>query len=898
MDIITIVVLLCTSTLVFADYSGSVNTNETELSFSQKDGYDVISLERSNFTEEIGDPQLPVKILQYVIPVDMNVNAIIINSSEQVQIDGTYFVYPAQPPYLTDGIDPPPFVEPNIEIYDSSTPYPDKLVEVIADGFTRGYHIVTLRFYPIEYIPAEQKINLYTNIDFTIEYESNPGPIQLPLRQSVRRQKSVESFIKGSVENPNDFEIVSGGAQQIITEKTEMQELDLRFMPSLEGDLPEYIIITSQELQPVFDDLAEWKTKKGVPALLVTTQEIEDNYAGCDLAEKIRNYLKDAHYYWGADLYILLGGDTDIVPARLGLYSGTKPTDLYYATVEGNWNANGNNIFGEPGLPPDGDDLDYGFDHILGRASVEDLDEAATFVDKVISYEKLDNPDFDLSDINNVLLMTAFAYIDAGGNPNGTWGMEGYTEIYINNLPPQVNGWRMFDENNNYTLDEDTSRDNFLNALNNGGPPFSHGKFHIVSHLDHSGHYYMGTSSEVRGEGIIRSDMDNLENDPPYQIIITQGCSPNKFDLNCICEHYINNQNYGGVALIGNSGPGSWGDWVQTQRFCKQIYGTDVNGWTSTSYNLGVAFQDMTLSNEHTKRKKLNLLGDPEMPVWTPTVWSSTPIEFDIVVNPSTITNGENEITVTINNLEPNVTATVCLQKEDEAYCYQSIPNLYSEDSAIFTFTPDTPGEVDVTITAHNYLPYEDTIPVNLTGGSHLYITEKIFDDDNVDPSYGNGDGQVDAGETIELSVTLTNSGSIAAPDVSAEITCESECITITQNQSDFGNINAGESVVSQINYVFEVDPDTPDEEYVCDTLFIYEGTDLLHTDYLYFQVGAPELNKARNIYTDSDRDGIIEAGETIILNFDLCNEGCEDATVAIEILFSISQTIITIIQK
>ncbi len=82
-----------------------------------------------------------------------------------------------------------------------------------------GYHIVTLRFYPVEYVPAEQKINLYTNIDFTIEYESNPQPIQLPLRQSARRQKLVESFIKSSVENSDDFEIVTGGDQEIIPEK-------------------------------------------------------------------------------------------------------------------------------------------------------------------------------------------------------------------------------------------------------------------------------------------------------------------------------------------------------------------------------------------------------------------------------------------------------------------------------------------------------------------------------------------------------------------------------------------------------------------------------------------------------------------------------------------------------
>ena len=259
------VVLFCTSTLVFADYNGNITTNETELSFSHKDGYDVIRLEKGWFTEDIGEPQLPIKILKYVIPIDMNVSDISINSSQQEELSGSYFVYPAQTPNLTDGSDTPSFVEPNSDIYDSSTPYPNKLVEVIADGFTMGYHIITLQFYPVEYIPAEHKLNLYTYIDFTIEYEINTDPIQLPLRQSAKRQKLVEGYIKSSVENPDDFEDVTGGAQEIISKKTVMEELDLQFMPSLEGDLPEYIIITNEELKPVFYELADWKKKKVFP---------------------------------------------------------------------------------------------------------------------------------------------------------------------------------------------------------------------------------------------------------------------------------------------------------------------------------------------------------------------------------------------------------------------------------------------------------------------------------------------------------------------------------------------------------------------------------------------------------------------------------------------------------
>lgn len=217
--ILTITVLLCTSSMIFADYNGSVITDQTELSFSQVDDYDIISLYECYYAEEEGAPQLPVKILQYVIPIDINVKNIIIDSSEETQISGEYNIYPAQPPQYWEISQP--FVEPDSNIYNSNTPYPGKLVEVIGDGYSMGYHILTLRFYPVEYIPAEQKINLYTNVDFTIEYESNPSPIQLPQRQSARRQKLGERVIKSSVENPDDFESVTGGAQEIIPEKNE-----------------------------------------------------------------------------------------------------------------------------------------------------------------------------------------------------------------------------------------------------------------------------------------------------------------------------------------------------------------------------------------------------------------------------------------------------------------------------------------------------------------------------------------------------------------------------------------------------------------------------------------------------------------------------------------------------
>jgi hypothetical protein len=48
-----------------------------------------------------------------------------------------------------------------------------------------------------------------------------------------------------------------------------------------------------------------------------------------------------------------LGGDTDLLPARYGWSmfgeptERSIPTDMYFACLDGNWNLNGNHIYGE-----------------------------------------------------------------------------------------------------------------------------------------------------------------------------------------------------------------------------------------------------------------------------------------------------------------------------------------------------------------------------------------------------------------------------------------------------------------------------------------------------------------------------------------------------------------------
>ena len=143
------IILFFTVPFCFADYTGTVNTSQNELSFSTNNGYNVVTLQNGSLTAEVGAPELPVKILRFVIPIDKKVSGIVINNTTIQQLAGTYNIYPVQTPVPTNLLpNSSPFDDPNSVIYNSNTPYPNKLYEIIDDGYPMGYHVITIKFYP------------------------------------------------------------------------------------------------------------------------------------------------------------------------------------------------------------------------------------------------------------------------------------------------------------------------------------------------------------------------------------------------------------------------------------------------------------------------------------------------------------------------------------------------------------------------------------------------------------------------------------------------------------------------------------------------------------------------------------------------------------------------------
>lgn len=127
-----------------------------------------------------------------------------------------------------------------------------------------------------------------------------------------------------------------------------------------------YVVITAPQYAAAMAPLAAWKTAKGWPVVLATTDEVGTTNEG------IRTWLQNAYESWDTPPeYVLLVGDVDAIPSWS--FSGNV-TDLPYSLLDGDdW------------LP----------DVMLGRFSVSNQSECEAMVAKTVAYEQTPYTDED-----------------------------------------------------------------------------------------------------------------------------------------------------------------------------------------------------------------------------------------------------------------------------------------------------------------------------------------------------------------------------------------------------------------------------------------------------------------------------------------------------------------------
>lgn len=412
-----IVIFILISTQLKAQLSETIRVEESDLSFSRMEEFDCVKWEKSSeFTEQANTPKLPVIIESFVIPFDAQVTNIDVVVKGKNLVNRSLLIVPVDPPISIGNDYATSSLKPDGDIYNSSLAYPTENVKIISDVYEHGYHVVTVEVCPFEYVPLNKTLSLF-DLTFTINYMHSRGVIEYPQYQSSKSANRTYHFVHSKVKNKQDIHRFSNQRTDIVYNGSlNMNERSIGVSNTIVNIIPEYLIVTNSELKPTFQRLADWKTKKGVPTVVMAIEEVQEQNEGCDLAEKIRNYLKKCRQNWGDDFFVLLGGDINIIPPRIAtngpdrkdsyndktdVYtkdSTMRAQDLYFTALDGNWNMNNNHVYNEyyqyqkenkyPSDIINVDQADFGRDIYLGRAPVKNICEAENFVNKVLIYEK------------------------------------------------------------------------------------------------------------------------------------------------------------------------------------------------------------------------------------------------------------------------------------------------------------------------------------------------------------------------------------------------------------------------------------------------------------------------------------------------------------------------------
>jgi hypothetical protein len=637
---------------------------KTDLSFATLVGYDIVTMDGCSSLGEPGKPLLPTQHIMIALPPDMKATAIHVLTFQEQSLPGTYRIFPTQLPLPVGETTPSSSpVRPDRITYASLRSYPSSRVVLGGQTDLAGQSMVSVSVYPLHYRPIQRKLMLTTSITFCIEgIRGYRYGDYLPAHLSESEHDQYQQMIENMVINPEDVALHPSPDPQ-----------PLGVGP---GEY-DYVIITQDSWVDAFQPLADWKTQKGVPATIVTTDWIYNSggYSGTDI-QKIKAFVQDAYSTWGTT-YVLLGGDVDVVPCHYRTFSGVDPdpvpNDTYYADFDNDWVCEVN----------------------IGRASVTDTGNDTggieNFIYKVLTYET--NPP-----LTNYAQNAGFFGFDLD-----SWTHAQQCKVNIKNTYIPA-GWTVTTVYDNQTGNH---RTNVINALNAGQ--------NIVNHADHSNSDCMGTGYINHDWLIYSDDMDALTNGNKQSILYSMGCDPAAYDVSdCIAEHFVQNTNGGGIAFIGNSRYG----WYEYFTYDTLSMGYDIHFFKSlfqeNLYHLGAAFSDH--KNDGYQEypgddyyqycyTELTLLGDPELPVWT-----TNPSTF-VVDHPSVVPLGSSSFTVHVetatgSNVE---NAYVCLWKGDEIY-ERGLTN--AGGNVTFTITPETGGNISVTVTKQNYLPSVTTAQV------------------------------------------------------------------------------------------------------------------------------------------------------------------------------------------
>jgi hypothetical protein len=813
-----------------------------------------------------GRPDLPMTSEKVVLPPGMRVAGVEMVSMQSEPLSGAVRVAPAF--RMRPGVIVPDRTDEDPAFYRHVGMQPEVPVALGYQGSERGINVAFLQVHPVRWDAVSGRLERLSRMRVRLQLEPDTRT------DIVRRERIVREWEKDLSGIPT-----RGGATVVSMGKTGPGAAPFKptQVPSVLGSPVEYVIVTTDPYVSEFQRLADWKTESGTPAVVRTLSFIRQEYPfGADDADRIRQFIRDAYARWGTK-WVLLGGDTETIPTRdayTTFYNGESiACDMYYSCLDGNWNADGDSLYGE--APPNGpvDNADLSPEVYVGRAPVSTPLQLTTFVNKVLQYEKTPVGDYE----NRVLFFAEVLFPQDWEVVGGVPSLDGAQIVEEDCLPhlhtdPNIHYARLYQ---NFTDSRwepgsiEETRARVIDSLNVG--------YNVANH---TGHGYRNVMS-VGDASLTNGDAAALTNGNRLTNMYAANCTSNAIDFPCIGEAFMHAENGGAVSNVGSS------------RFDFPVVGREYQGryfqllYEDSVQAVGelqaeqktpfIAFSAQDYVHRWTQFTLL-LLGDPELRIWT-----GKPRTLTVTHSPNLVL-GDTTYAVTVQIAgQPLKDARVTLYKTGDDY-RSVLTN--GAGSAVLDFRPDSTGTAKLTVTGYDCRPYQATIPIVGSGNAVLVESTPQIDDDAIGGSSGNADGKFDAGETIDLRVAVRNTGGGSAPGVTGTLSTTDGLVTITTPSTSYGSVAPG-AVANGGTYRMSLPYDAPDQREIPFKLDLVDGNGRHYRESFSLTSQSPEPRHFRHVITEisGNFNGRPETGETVDYQVVLRNLGTGTAPALTAVL-------------
>ncbi len=605
-----------------------------------------------------------------------------------------------------------------------------------------------------------------------------------------------------------------------------------------------YLMVVADELSQAVQPLAEWKRRQGFEVVLAATSQTGTT------REDIRDYVKEAYETWEhPPTFLLLVGDSGQIPPYT---VGGITTDLYYTTMSAG---------------------DYLPDIQVGRLAVADSSGLDAVVQKIVGHEMglWENDD--------------------------SWTRHGY-------FMASNDGWYhdVAEATQNYCIGLARAYGMVCDSLfeyYHSGTPVSTALNGGRTMAVYSGH---GSYTTWQGPAFTQANIEALDNGQMYPLVCSHACNTGGFQQSvCFGETWLRTPEKGAAAFWGSSVSSYWDeDDILQRAMFKALFDSSLT-WLAgmmdqAKLELFTHFGGEGLSENY--YRQYNLLGDPSMYLWT------RPPKSLVVEHDDQIAIGSSVFQAKIREPRPSgpgaqdAVKSTMLAPVDGALVSvlagdgrRGLAGSIGGQVSVAVQPALTREEpLEVAVSKPGYRPYVGATEVKANGPFLVYGGHEVND------AGGNGDGQVNAGESIQLTVTIENNGSERSQDVHAVLSESDPYVQLSRSSAGYGDIDAKGSAPGVPPYECRVLELCPNGHVIEFSLTASDDAGRKWFSTFEVAVVAPDVAILRHDVQDfapgGNDNGVAEAGETVNLVVLLTNRGLAAASGVTARLTSLSDRI------